>query len=153
MIADGAFFAIQSIISLSNKTEQLKKMYGLFRSVMQSKEALIRAKWRIPKLIVTNIILVLFLVRSTLSFANIPPIEICVWTLYSDNWPWVFIHTLYSTPREVQEKHHFRACKWVTIRGETPRDLSWWGTGHKNNILKMDDSSSFRLMNTSKIMS
>ena len=28
-----------------------------------------------------------------------------------------------------------------------------WGTGHKNNILTMDDSCSFRLMNTRKISS
>ena len=33
----------------------------------------------------------------------------------------------------------YRACKWVTIHGETPRDWSWLGTGHKNNILTMDD--------------
>ena len=46
-----------------------------------------------------------------------------------------------------------RACKWVTIQGETPCDWSWLGTGHKNNILTMDDSRSFRLMNTRKIRS
>ena len=44
-------------------------------------------------------------------------------------------------------------CKWVTIHGETPRDLSWLGTGHKNNILTMDDSCSFRLTNTRKVRS
>ena len=43
-----------------------------------------------------------------------------------------------------------RACKWVTIHGD-PHDWSWLGTGHKNNILTMDDSCSFRLMNIRKM--
>ena len=45
----------------------------------------------------------------------------------------------------------YRACKWVTIHGETSRDWIWLGTGHKNNILTTDDSCSFRLRNTRTI--
>ena len=38
-----------------------------------------------------------------------------------------------------------KQCKCVTIHGETPRDWSWLGAGHKNDILTTDDSYSFRL--------
>ena len=43
------------------------------------------------------------------------------------------------------------ACKWVMIHGKTPRDWSRLRTGHKNNIIMMEDSCSFRLLNTRKI--
>ena len=48
----------------------------------------------------------------------------------------------------------YRACKWVTIHGETPRDsVRLELIGDKNNILTMDDNCSFRLMDTRKITS
>ena len=41
--------------------------------------------------------------------------------------------------------HNNRAFRCVTIHAETPRNWSWLGTAHKNNILTTDDSCSFRL--------